>query len=173
MGGAQRSGYAIGVARIGAALIGLTSWQTLCAEESFAETHYVDNPRVVTAAAIEWSNSPTLGTRDTPPARPTRLRPMPFVDRSALVNVVREQDSLELWRLWSNTSARVYFGVGPTGFAGLIVSPLKRARKPKPRAPVRRDYTALIDELTAAASASTVARAEPTDAPLQTRRESP
>ena len=114
-------------------------------------------------------------TPDEAPARQTRLTPMPFVDRSALVNVVREQDSLELWRLWSNASARVYFGVGPTGFAGLNVSPLKRPRKIRSRASAQRDYTALIDALTASQdeSATNATGPDAIDAPLPTRRESP
>ncbi len=56
------------------------------------------------------------------------LQSPPFVDRAEFINVVREQRGLELWRLWSNDRARVFVGVGPSGFAGLNLAPLPRQR---------------------------------------------
>ena len=53
-----------------------------------------------------------------PPPPPERFAAPPFVDRSAMVNVLRELDGIEIVRIWSNKSTRVYFGVGPTGLAG-------------------------------------------------------
>ncbi|MEM1263584.1 MAG: hypothetical protein AAGH76_14370 [Pseudomonadota bacterium] len=71
----------------------------------------------------------------------------PFLDRAAPVNVWRERRSVEFVRLWSNRFARVYFGVSPTGFAGLCISPRIRPRKPKAVESVR-DYSEMIERLT-------------------------
>ncbi|MEL7537489.1 MAG: hypothetical protein AAFZ58_11055 [Pseudomonadota bacterium] len=112
------------------------------------------------ALAEPWLTVDLVDSDAADGARPhERFSPVPFVDRAELVNVMRERRSVEFLRVWSNDNARVYFGVGPTGFAGLNLSPTVKPRKPKPRA-TSVDYSLLIEELTTAPATDADATSE-------------
>lgn len=69
-----------------------------------------------------------------------------FVDRAELANVLREQKSLEVLRLWNSSSASLYFGVGPNGLAGINLTQKKKRRRTKSEGPAP-DYSKLIATL--------------------------
>lgn len=75
------------------------------------------------------------------------LARLTFVDRSDPLTVLREERTLALVRLWQTPRARLFFGIGPTGFAGLNFTSRRSFLKRRSRATVP-DHSATIRTLT-------------------------
>ncbi len=83
------------------------------------------------------------------PAHQPMVLSTDMVDRSVLVNLLREDNALPLLRLWSSPRSHLYFGVGPDGIAGLNFSQKRRlTTKETKKRVAAKDYSTRIRELT-------------------------
>ncbi|MEM7279423.1 MAG: hypothetical protein AAF385_15020 [Pseudomonadota bacterium] len=83
------------------------------------------------------------------PAQKPMLLSQNMVDRSVLINLLREDNALPLIRLWSSPRSHFYFGVSPNGLAGLNFSQKRRlSAKEKNKRVAAKDYSTRIRELT-------------------------